>query len=86
MPTKERISGQQCRAARSWCQLESEDLAALVGCERRTISRFENNPDYQLRPATAQAIRDALEARSVKFLFSRKGEPEGIKAADPVKS
>ena len=70
------MSPRQCRAARAWCGITSEELARQAGVVRITVSRFETG--VRQSSVTANALRMALQRLGVEFVFSRTGEPIGI--------
>jgi DNA-binding XRE family transcriptional regulator len=65
-PPQQILTAQQCRAARAGLLLAAGDLAKEAGVARMTVSRFETG-QTELIAATAKALRDALEARGVRF-------------------
>jgi transcriptional regulator with XRE-family HTH domain len=60
------MNAAQCRMARAATGLGVRDLAALAGVAQATVSRLERGEE--LRPATVDAIRAALERAGVVFL------------------
>ena len=60
------MNAAQCRMARAATGLGVRELATLAGVAQATVSRLERGED--LRPATVDAIRAALEAAGVVFL------------------
>lgn len=60
------MNAAQCRMARAATGLGVRDLARQAGVSPDTVARLERGED--LRPATVDAIRAALEAAGVVFL------------------
>jgi transcriptional regulator with XRE-family HTH domain len=66
----------QCRMARAATGLGVRDLARASGVSPNTIARLERGDD--LKPATVQAIRAALEAAGVEFI-AENGSGPGVR-------
>lgn len=74
------ISARQCRMARVALGWSGGDLAARARVGLNTVSRFEQGGDA--RPASIQAMRQALEGGGVIFLAADEmsaGAGEGVR-------
>jgi transcriptional regulator with XRE-family HTH domain len=60
------MNAAQCRMARAATGLGVRDLAEAAGVSPNTVARLERGEE--LRPATVDAIRAALESAGVVFL------------------
>lgn len=56
----------QCRMARTALNLGVRDLSKMAGVAVSTIARFERGEE--LKPATVNVIRAALDAAGVEFI------------------
>lgn len=65
------MNAAQCRMARAATGLGVRELAVLAGVAQATISRLERGEE--LRPATIDSIRAALEAAGVEFIAENGG-------------
>lgn len=65
------MNATQCKMARVALGLGLRDLAKLAGVGEFTISRLERGED--LKPATVQTIRAALESAGVEFIAENGG-------------
>ena len=72
MDTKQ-ITAEQCRMARAALGWGVRDLAAKAEVSHGTIQRLERGET--LRPLTARAIREAMEAAGVQFIAENGGGP-----------
>lgn len=63
----------QCRMARVALGLGVRELAEAASVSTQTISRLERGED--LKPATVEAIRAALELAGVEFIPENGGGP-----------
>lgn len=70
------MSPEQCRAARAWLDWSQSDLAARADVSASTIRDFEAGRRIPI-VNNLRAIRQALEAAGIEFLFSNH-EPLGI--------
>lgn len=61
----------QCKMARVALGLGVRELASLANVAQATISRLERGEE--LKPATVQSIRTALEAAGVEFIAENGG-------------
>lgn len=61
----------QCRMARAALGLGVRDLASLADVAQATVSRLERGEE--LKAATVQIIREALEAAGVEFIEENGG-------------
>ncbi|MQX37347.1 helix-turn-helix domain-containing protein [Roseospira navarrensis] len=59
--------------ARTALSLGVRDLAAAAGVSTQTVARFERGD--QLKPATVETLRAALEAGGVEFIPENGGGP-----------
>jgi len=60
------MNATQCKMARAATGLGVRDLAKLASISPDTVARLERGEE--LRPATVEAIRTALEAAGVEFI------------------
>lgn len=60
------MNATQCKMARVALGLGVRDLAALAEVAQATVSRLERGEE--LKPATVETIRAALEAAGVEFI------------------
>lgn len=60
------MNATQCKMARAATGLGVRDLAKLASVSPDTVARLERGEE--LRPATVDAIRTALEAAGVEFI------------------
>lgn len=60
------MNAAQCKMARAATGLGVRELAALAGVAQATVSRLERGED--LKPATVDTIRAALEGAGVEFI------------------
>lgn len=65
------MNATQCKMARAALGLGVRELAALAGVAQATISRLERGEE--LKPATVDAIRAALEQAGVEFIAENGG-------------
>ena len=71
-----KVSIRQVKAARALLGWTQSDLATRSGISAPTIKRLEaSDGDLNGRAATAEAIRDALEAAGVQFIAENGGGP-----------
>jgi DNA-binding XRE family transcriptional regulator len=73
------ITPQQCRAARAWLGMSQAELAALAGCSRETIRRFEGGIGM-VSPETEAALVEVFEDYCIAF----RSNPAGIEAIPPL--
>ena len=76
------MSPEQCRAARAWLNWSMDDLAGRATVSNSTIRDFEAGRRLPIAN-NLTAIRRALEAEGIQFVFDEKGTGSGI--AGPVK-
>lgn len=69
------ITGRHIAAARALLNITQADVAEASGIHVRTIRAFELG-DHMPRPATVDAIREALERRGIEF---SNGDEPGVK-------
>lgn len=65
------MNATQCKMARAALGLGVRDLAALADVAQATVSRLERGEE--LKPATVQIIRTALEQAGVEFIAENGG-------------
>ena len=70
----------QCKMARTATTLGVRDLAALAGVSPNTIARLERGEE--LKPATVQVIKSALERAGVEFI-EENGGGAGVRLRKP---
>jgi DNA-binding XRE family transcriptional regulator len=69
------------RAARGILNLEQSELATIIGVDRRTINRIENDgpTENPRRLEVCKKIRDTLENEfHVVFIYQDKSTGEGV--------
>src|SRR5690349_4027400 len=76
------MSPEQCRAARAWLDWSMDDLASQAHVSNSTIRDFEAGRRLPIAN-NLTAIRRALEAEGVEFMYREDGAGTGI--AGPVK-
>jgi len=69
------MNATQCKMARAATGLGVRDLAKLASISPDTVARLERGEE--LRPATVEAIRTALEAAGVEFIPENGGGAGG---------
>ncbi len=78
----------QCRAARAWLSWSQDDLAKAASVGLSTVKDFEGERRKPI-PATQMAMRVALEAAGIGFVFVDDGGQTracGITYAEPAKA
>jgi predicted transcriptional regulator len=65
------MNAAQCKMARAALGLGVRDLAALADVAQATVSRLERGEE--LKPATVETIRTALEQAGVQFIEENGG-------------
>lgn len=65
------MNATQCKMARAALGLGVRDLAALADVAQATVSRLERGEE--LKPATVETIRTALEQAGVQFIEENGG-------------
>ncbi len=70
-----RFLGRHVEAARGLLRISQAQLATVAGVSEMTIKRFEAGT-HDLKPATKNAIRDALEKYGIEFT---NGDSPGVK-------
>lgn len=81
MIEREVPSGRMIRAARGILNLEQSELATIIGVDRRTINRIENEgpTDNPRRLEVCRKIRDTLEDQfHVVFVYPGRSTGEGV--------
>jgi transcriptional regulator with XRE-family HTH domain len=76
------LTPKQCRAARGWLGWSQQELAARARVGLSTVKLLERGGN--LIPATAEAIRRAVEDAGVRPVFGEDGRPTGIVAEVPA--
>ena len=71
------MSPKQASAARAWLGWSQKDLAERAHLSLSTVKYFENG-SRKLRASNVAAIRYALEAAGIVFVFDSEGNPKGI--------
>jgi len=67
------MSPEQCRAARAWLNWSQEELAAKAQVSSSTLRDFEAGRRLPIAN-NLSAIRRALEAEGMQFLFSEQSQ------------
>jgi transcriptional regulator with XRE-family HTH domain len=70
------LTSEQCRAARGWLGWSQQELATRARVGLSTVKLLEGGGN--LIPATAEAIRRAIEEAGVRPVFGEDGKPTGI--------
>lgn len=65
------MNATQCKMARAATGLGLRELAEMAGVSPNTVSRLERGEE--LKPATVQIIRTALEQAGVEFIAENGG-------------
>lgn len=81
------MSPEQCRAARGWLDWSQSDLAAAANVSLSTVRDFEKGRRVPIGNNLA-AIRAALEARGLGFVYADEGgktTPCGVTYVAPEK-
>jgi transcriptional regulator with XRE-family HTH domain len=63
------LTPEQCRAARAWLDWSQNDLAAAANVSQSTVRDFEKGRRIPIAN-NLEAIRTALEARGIGFVFA----------------
>ena len=74
------MNATQCRMARAALGLGVRELAALADVAQATVSRLERGEE--LKPATVETIRTALESAGVVFI-EENGGGAGVRLRKP---
>lgn len=80
-----KVTAEQLRAARALLRMPVEKLAVTAGVSAITIRRAEaQGGPVRMMPANSEALRRALEAAGVKFIFEADGGVGVVLRAAPV--